>query len=249
MGRRIRILSGVDRAEFDGEPVGLQRYGNHHFDRCLFAVHLFHSTESEDTRRPERAGWPHFFGHECLVIKPFHGPSRRLASVGVVRNLQRRQTTRTAVCCARLTWNVVAFTPASRRGSARLIAKCKRAHGGKLQGENAAGLIFRVRMGDEECVGAIDQHFPTAYNMWPLSPVKWGGKRRQAVDLALRVAIFDHDVAAFDIADLALAAPECLHQLYGVVRRRGPDEPGYRHRGLLLAPRAATQPQRRRVAS
>src|SRR6266487_1783202 len=44
MGRRIRTLPGVDRAEFDGESVGLQRYGNHHLDRRLFAVHLFHST-------------------------------------------------------------------------------------------------------------------------------------------------------------------------------------------------------------
>ena len=34
------------------------------------------------------------------------------------------------------------------------------AHGGKLQGENAAELIFRVRMGGSECVGAIDQHVP-----------------------------------------------------------------------------------------
>ena len=46
MGRRIRILPGVDRAEFDGEPVGLQRYGNYHLDRRIFAVHLFHCTES-----------------------------------------------------------------------------------------------------------------------------------------------------------------------------------------------------------
>jgi hypothetical protein len=46
MGRRIRSLSGVDRAEFDEEPVGLQRHGSHHFNRRLFAVHLFHSTES-----------------------------------------------------------------------------------------------------------------------------------------------------------------------------------------------------------
>src|SRR5262245_23497544 len=46
MGRRIRILPGVDRAEFDGEPVGLQLDGGHHFDRRLFAVHLFHGTES-----------------------------------------------------------------------------------------------------------------------------------------------------------------------------------------------------------
>ena len=44
MGRRIRPLPGVDRAGLDGKPVGLQRDGDHHFDRRLFVVHLFHST-------------------------------------------------------------------------------------------------------------------------------------------------------------------------------------------------------------
>ena len=42
MGRRIRFLPGVDRTEFDGKSVGLQRHGDHHFDRRLFIVHLFH---------------------------------------------------------------------------------------------------------------------------------------------------------------------------------------------------------------
>jgi hypothetical protein len=37
--------------EFDGEPVGLQHHGSHHFDRRLFAVHLFHSTKSGDPER------------------------------------------------------------------------------------------------------------------------------------------------------------------------------------------------------
>src|SRR5215472_7495709 len=46
MGRRIRSLPSVDRAEFNGEPLGLQCHGSHHFDRRLFAVHLFHSAES-----------------------------------------------------------------------------------------------------------------------------------------------------------------------------------------------------------
>ena len=46
MGRRIRSLPGVDRTEFDGKPVGLQRHGDHYFDRHLFAVHLFHSAEN-----------------------------------------------------------------------------------------------------------------------------------------------------------------------------------------------------------
>src|SRR5215471_16459308 len=46
MGRRIRTLPRVDRAEFNGEPLGLQCHGSHHFDTPLFAVHLFHSAES-----------------------------------------------------------------------------------------------------------------------------------------------------------------------------------------------------------
>ena len=46
MGRRIRPLPGVDRAGLDGKPVGLQRPGDDHFDRRLFVVRLFHSTES-----------------------------------------------------------------------------------------------------------------------------------------------------------------------------------------------------------
>src|SRR5262249_3105537 len=61
MDRRIRTLPGVDRAEFDEEPVGLQRHGNHNFDRRLFAVHLFHSTENgvkaiANTQRSVTAG-------------------------------------------------------------------------------------------------------------------------------------------------------------------------------------------------
>jgi len=36
---------GIDRAEFDGKPLGLCRPGPHIFDRHLFVVHLFH-TES-----------------------------------------------------------------------------------------------------------------------------------------------------------------------------------------------------------
>jgi len=39
-----------------GESLGLQRYGSHHLDRCLFAVHLFHNTEISNTQRPERGG-------------------------------------------------------------------------------------------------------------------------------------------------------------------------------------------------
>jgi hypothetical protein len=64
-----------------------------------------------------------------------------------------------------------------------------------------------------------------------------GGKRWQAVDLALRVAIFDYDVAALDVADIAQATPECLHQLRRIVRRSGSDEPDHRHGRLLRARR------------
>ena len=46
---------------------------------------------------------------------------------------------------------------ARRAPSCRLLTL---AHGGKLQGENPAELVFRVRMGGEEGVGAIDQHAP-----------------------------------------------------------------------------------------
>src|SRR6266567_8365759 len=47
MGRRIRLLPGVDRSEFGGKSVGLWRPGGHPFDRRLFVVRLFH--------RPARA--------------------------------------------------------------------------------------------------------------------------------------------------------------------------------------------------
>jgi len=50
------VVGCVDRAEFGGESLGLQRYGSHHLDRCLFAVHLFHNTEISNTQRPERGG-------------------------------------------------------------------------------------------------------------------------------------------------------------------------------------------------
>ena len=52
MGRGIRSLPRVDRAELDGKPMGLQRDGDHDLDRRLFVVHLFHSTKS-DLRRPQ----------------------------------------------------------------------------------------------------------------------------------------------------------------------------------------------------
>jgi hypothetical protein len=80
-----------------------------------------------------------------------------------------------------------------------------------------------------------------------------GNKRRQAVDLTLRVAIFDRDVAAFDVADLAQAAPERLHQLHRVVRRSRLDESNHRHRRLLRArrerPRGRAADERHQGAS
>ena len=36
------VMVDVDRAELDGKPVGLLRHGNHHPDRRLFIVRLFH---------------------------------------------------------------------------------------------------------------------------------------------------------------------------------------------------------------
>src|SRR6266536_49949 len=86
MGRRIRSLPGVDRTEFDGKPVGLQRPGDHHFDRRLFVVHLFHSTEnslkrirntvgSADTGRPEWPAGSHSFGHDRTSPRPVLSPS------------------------------------------------------------------------------------------------------------------------------------------------------------------------------
>src|SRR5438132_7986511 len=46
MGRGIRSLPRVDRAEPDGKPVGLQRDGGHDPDRRLFVVRLFLRTKS-----------------------------------------------------------------------------------------------------------------------------------------------------------------------------------------------------------
>ena len=44
----------------------------------------------------------------------------------------------------------------ARRAPARRLLAL--AHGGKLQGEDAAKLVLRLRMGGEEVVGAVDQH-------------------------------------------------------------------------------------------
>ena len=40
-----RPLPGVNRSEIDGKPMGLQRHGDHHFDRQLLAVYLLHGTQ------------------------------------------------------------------------------------------------------------------------------------------------------------------------------------------------------------
>jgi hypothetical protein len=60
-----------------------------------------------------------------------------------------------------------------------------------------------------------------------------GDERGQAVDLTLRVAIFDCDVAAFNVADLAQPAPERLGQLCRIVGGGRSDEPDHRHCRLL----------------
>src|ERR1700746_4057798 len=89
MGRRVRPLPGVDRAGLDGKPVGLQRHGGHHFDRRLFVVHLFHSTEnglkrisyivgSADTWPPEWPARSHSFGHDITSSRSLFGRLNRL---------------------------------------------------------------------------------------------------------------------------------------------------------------------------
>src|SRR5262249_53924080 len=98
MGRRIRSLPGVDRAEFNGEPLGLQCHGSHHFDRRLFAVHLFHSAESgvkaiANTQRSltpgDRSGTHSMLSSNLLpTCYPFWGglpPASTLAHVGPLR--------------------------------------------------------------------------------------------------------------------------------------------------------------------
>src|SRR5262245_63506283 len=60
-----------------------------------------------------------------------------------------------------------------------------------------------------------------------------GSECRQTVVLALRPAIFDHHIAAFDEAGFAQATAKCVHELPEGTLLRTIEEPDHWHRWLL----------------
>src|SRR5262249_51980652 len=64
-----------------------------------------------------------------------------------------------------------------------------------------------------------------------------GSECRQTVVLALRPAIFDHHIAAFDEAGFAQATAKCVHELPEGTLLRAIEEPDHRHYWLLLRAR------------
>src|SRR5262249_26091486 len=64
-----------------------------------------------------------------------------------------------------------------------------------------------------------------------------GGHRRQSINSALRPAIFDRHVAAFDVAGFLQGLTECSRHWLVSGRRLGVEKSDHRHRRLLRARR------------